>query len=371
MEELQLALTSARIDQRNFGLWINNWQVGQTLNALVTSQRPSGELVLRVGGQQITATSDIPIQQGTQLLLEVKQLRPTPTLRILSPAVTPATADTVGGTLRLLPASGGALASPSLAGVMEAAQSAPARGALPPVVGDALGQLLRLAARPAALGRAEGVAAAVRDSGLFLEPTLASAAPRASAPGTDLKAGLFRALGRVDAALSQAQALSLPGSDVQALLELKRELEGGLGRISLNQLASQPADGQGTGRQWFLDIPVQLGNGFHSLQVTIEEDDGGRELAEGDEERGWRVRLQLTPPALGDLDISLFLHRGEVKLQMSVERAETRSALDTGLPRLADALASRGLSLGQVGSALRERDDAAPSAPRPGLDVRA
>jgi hypothetical protein len=371
VEELQLALTSARIDQRNFGLWINNWQVGQTLNALVTSQRPSGELVLRVGGQQITATSDIPIQQGTQLLLEVKQLRPTPTLRILSPAVTPATADTVGGTLRLLPASGGALASPSLAGVMEAAQSAPARGALPPVVGDALGQLLRLATRPAALGRPESLAAAVRDSGLFLEPRLASAAPQASASGMDLKAGLFRALGRVDAALSQAQALSLPGADVQALLELKRELEGGLGRISLNQLASQPADGQGAGRQWFLDIPVQLGSSFHSLQVTVEEDGAGPEPVQGDEERGWRVRLQLTPPALGNLDISLALRGGQVNLQMSVERAETRSALDSGLTRLADALASRGLSLGQVGSALQDSHEAPAPAPRPGVDIRA
>jgi hypothetical protein len=74
LEELQLALTTARTDQRNFGLWINNWQIGQTLNALVTGQRPTGELVLRVGGQQITATADIPIQQGASLMLEVKQL---------------------------------------------------------------------------------------------------------------------------------------------------------------------------------------------------------------------------------------------------------------------------------------------------------
>ena len=40
MEELQLALTSARVDQRNFGLLTNNWQVGQTLTALVTNQLP-------------------------------------------------------------------------------------------------------------------------------------------------------------------------------------------------------------------------------------------------------------------------------------------------------------------------------------------
>ncbi|HCD56971.1 MAG TPA: hypothetical protein DEQ90_16220, partial [Halieaceae bacterium] len=76
VEEIQLALTAARTDQKNFGLWLKNWQVGQTLSALVSGQRPTGELVLRVGGLQITATADIPVQQGARLLLEVRQLQP-------------------------------------------------------------------------------------------------------------------------------------------------------------------------------------------------------------------------------------------------------------------------------------------------------
>ncbi|HBM83217.1 MAG TPA: flagellar hook-length control protein FliK, partial [Halieaceae bacterium] len=101
MEEIQLALTAARTDQKNFGLWLKNWQVGQTLSALVSGQRPTGELVLRVGGLQITATADIPVQQGARLLLEVRQLQPQAVLRIIGNPASPASAEP-GGNVRLL-----------------------------------------------------------------------------------------------------------------------------------------------------------------------------------------------------------------------------------------------------------------------------
>ena len=87
MEELQLALTAARVEQKNFGLWLKSWQVGQVLQALVTDKFPSGQLVLRVAGQQITATADIPVQKGAVLTLEVNRLTPTPTLKIIDAPV--------------------------------------------------------------------------------------------------------------------------------------------------------------------------------------------------------------------------------------------------------------------------------------------
>ena len=45
MEELQLTLTPARVDQRNFGLMLSNWRVGQVINALVVDRMPSGGIV--------------------------------------------------------------------------------------------------------------------------------------------------------------------------------------------------------------------------------------------------------------------------------------------------------------------------------------
>ncbi|MEM9396712.1 MAG: flagellar hook-length control protein FliK, partial [Pseudomonadota bacterium] len=242
MEELQLALTTARVDQRNFGLWINNWQIGQVLNALVSNQLPSGELVLRVGGQQITATTDIPIQQGTNLMLEVKQLQPVPTLRVLNP-VANASPASVGGTLQLLPSSGASLSSPPLGSVVQNVQAlASALTTLSPVLSESLGQLFRSAPRADRIATPQGLASAIQDSGLLFEAKVARA-PGANSPAinSDLKAWVFRALAHANGALSKAEAVSLPPADIEALMEMRRELESGLGRISVNQLASQSA----------------------------------------------------------------------------------------------------------------------------------
>ena len=381
MEELQLALTTARVDQRNFGLWLNAWQVGQTLNALVTAQRPTGELVLRVGGQQITATADIPIQQGTRLLLEVKQLQPVPTLRVLNPTAGPAATE-VGGTLRLITGAGigQGVAGPPLASVAQALQSMPAAAAASAAQISAallpLNTLLRELGRPARLASADGLAASLRQSGLFLAASLgAGRAARGPAEGVrDLKGLLFRALGAVDGALGRVEALALKGAEVEALLALKGDLEAGLGRIAVQQFNSLPPEGSGA-RQWHFEIPVPLAGEFHTLRLAIEGDGGGAPgaAAAGDEE-GWSAKLSLDPPGLGALELRLRLVGEVLELRAAAEFAATRSLIDQGLPLLEAALASRGLELRSTAVAeLRAVSDAgaAESDGSRGLDLRA
>ena len=89
MEELQISLTPARVEQRNFGLWLRTPQVGQVLNAVVADKLPSGEMVLKVGAERVTVSTDIPLQPGARLLLEVKQVQPQVTFRVLSAGGTP------------------------------------------------------------------------------------------------------------------------------------------------------------------------------------------------------------------------------------------------------------------------------------------
>lgn len=351
MEELQLALTTARVDQRNFGLWINNWQIGQTLNALVTNQRPTGELVLRVGGQQITATADIPIQQGATLLLEVKQLQPVPLLRVLNPVASPA-ASNVSGTLQLLSGTPSGVASTPLATVVQAVQSGQLSAAVPVTVVDSLSQLLRLVSRAERVTLPEGLAAALRNSGVFFESALAAVGEGKPAPPQgDFKAGLFQALARVDAALAQAEKLSLPASDAEALWNLKRELEAGLGRITVNQLASQPGDS--ASRHWQLEIPVQLAGEVHSLRVELEQERGaGSERAgEDDSEDRWNIQLALAPAALGALEVKMRLEGEALDLRFAAANDTVRRMIDAGMPRLADALASRGIRLAATATA--------------------
>ena len=70
MEELQLTLTPSRVDQRNFGVMLSNWRVGQVLNALVVERMPSGDVLLNVGGREFATPLDLPLQAGSRLQLE-------------------------------------------------------------------------------------------------------------------------------------------------------------------------------------------------------------------------------------------------------------------------------------------------------------
>jgi hypothetical protein len=346
MEDLQLALTNARVDQRNFGLWIKSWQIGQTLNALVTRQLPSGDLLLRVGGQQITATSDIPIQQGAQLRLEVKQLEPTPILRILNPGSAPEAAAAVNATLRLLPTPRGAVATVPAGGLMGALQSAQAALPLPPPLAASIDALLRLASRPERIGSSSGLAQAIRDSGVFLERRLAVGDDRPRATlGHDLKAAVLRTLAQARVAVDGAEAGRPGARDAQALAQLSRDLEAGLGRITLNQLATLPDDSPA--RAWQLEIPVYHASAFHTLTLRIESDDHrapGEGQQDGDE-AGWRVQLEFAPPALGAVHLDLRLRATSVALAVAAERGTTRQILDSATGQLEAALAARGFAL--------------------------
>lgn len=375
MEDLQLALTRARVDQRNFGLGINSWQIGQTLNALVTRQLPSGDLVLRVGGQQITATSDIPVQPGAQLRLEVKQLEPAPTLRILSLAPGPESPADVNATLRLLPALRGDVATVPAGSLMQALRGAQAALPLPPPLAASVEALLRLASRPERLGSGPGLAQAIRDSGVFLEPRLAAAheGPRATV-GRDLKAAVLRALAQAQAAVDGADAVRRDAGDAQALARLARELEAGLGRITLNQLAALPDDSPS--RAWQLELPVLHGAAFHTLALRVERDDGGAAGGgqQGPVEAGWRVQLEFAPPALGTVHLDLRISDTRVELAVAAERGTTRQILDNATGQLGAALAARGFALQVTAASSLVVPAAAPDPQRAagdGVDLRA
>ncbi|MEE4277774.1 MAG: flagellar hook-length control protein FliK [Halieaceae bacterium] len=342
MEELQLAVTTSRVDQRNSGLWINNWQVGQSLNALVTNQLPSGELVLRVGAHRLTATSDIPIQQGARLQLEVKSLDPMPTLRVMN-AVDAQTTAAQSATLRLLPAAASGTNPIPAAAVMQSVQNAQAALPLPPAVAASVDELLRLANRPERLSSAEGVSRAVRDSGVFLEARLASPqGPPRGSMARDVKAGVMRSLASTEAALNGVEGARMGAADAEALAELKRELEAGLGRINLNQIASQTTEGQP--RSWQLDIPVYGQGSYHNLNLRIDEGDTEGQRKEGDDEpRPWRVRMEVAPPGLGPMEMNLEVSEAKVRVEFAAARRVTRALLDGTMRQLEFGLNSRGL----------------------------
>ena len=67
MEELQLTLTPSRVDQRNQGIMLANWRVGQMINALVSERIPSGGVLLNVGSHSFVTSRDISVQPLSEL----------------------------------------------------------------------------------------------------------------------------------------------------------------------------------------------------------------------------------------------------------------------------------------------------------------
>jgi len=353
VEDLQLALTAARVEQKNFGLWLKNWQLGQMLNALVTAQRPGGDLVLRVAGQQITARADIPVQQGTQLLLEVKQLQPQVVLKIIpqpvgtgsppsAPGTSPAAAS--GGLLRLLSADGtdsGTRTVADIAGTLRALQASPGPGNANPAQ-----RLLALLPVLADLLSAPGLRRALLSSGTFLEATLAQAASPETSPfrpaGGDLKALLMRVLEQVNAALQRTSGEAAAGGRMAFLVEAQRDLEVVLGSITLNQLQSQSGESSSV-RGWIADVPFVLGQHVGSMRFRVERDGGGTGAGDDAAEPRWRVEVQLDLPELGPLLLKTQLQAEAVTVELAARKDSTRELLTSRAGELVAALDNAGL----------------------------
>lgn len=374
MEEIQLALTAARTDQKNFGLWLKNWQVGQTLSALVSGQRPTGELVLRVGGLQITATADIPVQQGARLLLEVRQLQPQAVLRIIGNPGTPGSAAAEpAGNVRLLGAAApGVETVNALARVVSLLQ--PAEGAVRTLPAESLAlvrQVLRGVSSASHLASPAGVRAAVATSGTFSEAQLmhtASRAPGAAPPPADMKTSLARVLAQVDARLEQVNAIATRATDAAALLGLRQELETALTAITTNQMASLPAD-TGSARSWVFSLPFLWQEEPRQLQLRLE-----REAQQGAEEAGqerWRLQLNIELPRLGALAVEARLTQGQLAVEVISEQPSVRSLVQASGGLLEKALANRGLTLAGLVSRAPSTASSAPDTPSSALDVRA
>ena len=346
MEELQLALTAARVEQRNFGLWLKSWQVGQVLQALVTDKFPSGQLVLRVAGQQITATADIPVQKGATLTLEVSRLEPTPTLKIMNaPVASGAQASRLSGELQLflpqlLPQQGRVL-DPFLT-LLNPSQSANILALLGLKNVD-LQRLLKQVQKAEQLVDPKLLKMAVEKSGLFLESQLQQLIFSGGLlPPGDLKAELLRLLNRVNRRLKEYGRVSSDGAGILALEELKQELEGAITKITLNQLAVSNPEGSDQ-QQWCFDIPIRFKDTVASLSLSICRDSESK--GQSPDQQDWKATLSTTLPKLGLVEAELFLRGPKVSVVIFSEQTKIANLINDQIDQLRTGLESRGLDV--------------------------
>jgi len=352
LEDIQLALTTARVDQKNFGLWLKQWQVGQVLNALVTGQRASGDLVLRVAGQQITATADIPIQQGARLTLEVHQLSPVPVLRVLQASV-PGTSgtDTVSGLLRAQSAG----PTPTLAQSLTALSAAAQSGTLPAPLVELLQRLVRQVATPQQLVDPVRFSDAARASGIFHEAHLQQGAQTGRMPfvDTDTKAALLRLRGALQVQAAGVEAMQR-GAARASLDGLQAVLDDAIQVVNQHQLKSQPTDAAGA-RSWSFPILVQLDGRYGEWNVQIDREATAN--GEASTDPVWRIDLALELPQLGELAMVVRLRGQQVTVDFKHDREIVRQALSANSAALTGALSARGMALQAVRADALRREE--------------
>ena len=351
MEELQISLTPARVEQKNFGLWLRTPQVGQVLNAVVADRLPSGEMILRVGAERVTASADIPLQPGARLLLEVKQVQPNITFRLLSNAPPPniAAAEVMPEAMRLQRQASAAQPTArtglsALFALLGGLQSGPLQSV--GIDRAALRQLQAGLLNAPDLARAERLQRALRSNGTFHEGMLASGNPELTRlAASDMKAQLLRMMSKVQAKLDEAKAVSLAPEQVETLEQMKSTIEQGLRAVTQNQLGSMPAEQSQLSQQWLFDVPFRYGDEMYNLGVEISEDSVSQSVAADSEDKAWSARLSLALPGLGVTELALRLTEAKVAVDVTSSERATLEMFVRGKATLTSGLESRGLSL--------------------------
>ena len=351
MEELQISLTPARVEQKNFGLWLRTPQVGQVLNAVVADRLPSGEMILRVGAERVTASADIPLQPGARLLLEVKQVQPNITFRLLSNAPPPniAAAEVMPEAMRLQRQASAAQPTArtglsALFALLGGLQSGPLQSV--GIDRTALRQLQAGLLNAPDLARAETLQRALRSNGTFHEGMLASGNPELMRlAASDMKAQLLRMMSKVQAKLEEAKAVSLAPEQVETLEQMKSTIEQGLRAVTQNQLGSMPAEQSQLQQQWLFDVPFRYGDEVYNLGVEISEDSASKSGTTDQEDKAWTAKLSLALPGLGVTELALRLAEAKVTVDVASSERATLEMFVRSKATLTSGLESRGLSL--------------------------
>lgn len=341
MEELQLTLTPSRVDQRNFGVMLSNWRVGQVLNALVVDRMPSGNVLLNVGGREFVTPLDLPVQAGSRLQLEVQQVQPQVTLKVLTNVRdgTPSqlTQPTTQASQQSLLSSSTAFsvdAKPSpLSSLLVALATPSAQPALRALVSQApaLASLISaLSSHTLQANALSGgaISAAISRSGLFNEANLVvDRGSRASSSSKTQLAQLQKLIGELPTTNLNTEARA-------SLSTLSDLTNAALANLTQQQLISMPQD---TGSQrWCFGIPLAYEGNLVDLNMVIERDEKNGESSNA--ETLWRVDLSLTLPEIGPLRVLITMSGREVTVVFNSDSSQVRGLVDSSFGQLKERM---------------------------------
>ncbi len=358
------------------------WQTGQILQARLQPQAPGEPPLLRIDGKLLpVGLPPLPPPAGQTLQLQVLEPGRPVALRVLETSTAPIVQQALRDALpRQLPLSSLLSSLQAIAGGND-----PGSHKLPTAVLQQVQRILDRLPRRDGVAQAEGLQQALANSGLLFEARLAEAL-RTNQPftqtaqqlGGDLKGGLLGLLSlllglRIPAGagdrpsqgaqrhpadvpppLPNSQPFAQPRQPTgaaalrnlslpQQLRELLRQVDGGLARIQLSQLASLGEDDNRRG--WLLDLPLRHGDQFDLLQIRIDEERGGKGRKAASR---WSVSLAVELEGLGEIHMRVSLGGGAVSATFWAADARSAELFEQHLGELQQRLQAAGLRVGKL-----------------------
>ncbi len=365
-------------------------RVGQLLQAVVIKQLASDTVLLQLlnptsrttPGQppqplQLKADTALPLVIGQRLQFQVNQLGYKPIPKILNPL--PATDAVLKQALmQALPRQNSM--TPLLANLSWITQQQSATTPLPQAIQVLAKALLDKLPSRDKISTAEGLKQAFKESGLFMESTLAQATQKGSTltRGNDLKSLLLQLLNSIQKESAQTSPASLarptlptmplstpamPGGRPQpqgqseatlatlnntlALLqELGKQAEGSIARTQLHQLASLSTPEQNP-LTWSFELPIRNQEKFDLFQFLIEEHKGERDENE-EQQRRWSITIALELEALGPMYVRLQLEGGKISTTFWANSADTTALISQNLTELAQRYQQAGVESSEL-----------------------
>ena len=337
MEELQLTLTPSRVDQRNQGIMLANWRVGQTINALVSDRMPNGGVLLTVGSQSFVTSRDIPVQQGSRVQLEIQQMEPRLVLRLVNVPSSVAARQAPDVFLNGAPPSAAQLQANTFNNLFKSlgislktlSLGAPEMKAL----------LASNFLTPGSIS-ANSLQTAMMLSGIFTEALWLSNRPSFGARSTKTILMVLRQ--RIASALESS---GLSSDERSALARLINSIDTAISSITHQQIASLP---QESGRsKWLATVPLQLGEQICEIDVEIER----RPRQESEDIVEWKFKFSLTLDTLGPVTVLVEMRMGRISVNFKVSPL-VHGSLNESLPVLRNQLIASGLELDQLSSSI-------------------
>ncbi|MBA1446673.1 MAG: flagellar hook-length control protein FliK [Chromatiales bacterium] len=346
---------------------IQNLKPGQILQATALSDTQNSQLKLQIGVTRLIAQTQVAIKSGQQLTLSVENGGKFPELRLLT---TLSREQLQANALKMLLPRQQPLAQlfDKISAQLSNTSSNPAPGNVRQAIDGLVGRLLSTD-QPQFQ---QQLRTALQNSGLFTEAHLL----QGSGNPADLKLNLLRLFELINTLLPgkglnpQQSAAALTASDssgtplpaespLRFLLDLLKQLDGGLARIQSNQLASLPQEDP-TRQTWQFELPVRHIEQLDVFRIRLQKEPG----KSGEKEDAvWSLTLRMNLEPLGPMRVQLRLQGEAISSVLWAEQAETTSLIKNNLEKLRSALEKAGLDVTKL-EAYQGKSDSDEQLPR-------